>query len=414
MNLHLVFESSLLPALKDALLEREYKVSGSDVTLDQFLIAVQAGKLDADTVLVDGALGVDRVGSVRSLKQVRVAAPNLRLIVILSSADTQWVKELGMLGIYDVYITEQFQLSDIEKWIQNKKTLADVPDFGEQGIPQTVPVSSPEVQFQSQKKTKDSFMRQVQRIRNWTAKKREEARNKRAEAALKKREEEGYEEERTLPEEHTGEKPFVGLRFDFPKRAMAIGVVGLRQRSGTTHTVLALASAFAKEGLKVAAIEGQLPDKPSDFACLEHPFKEQEGITLYPNVTAERIPALLSLPFDIIVLDLGSMDEEQASLAMSEWRRSDYQLVVLSAAPWDIRDFVQRGKKLADIFADMRGYVLVNYADQHMFKETSALLQPFGVRLIHVPYVANPFEGKTDWALPLIPERTPKKRRFAK
>ncbi|MBY9079586.1 hypothetical protein KIH86_08480 [Paenibacillus sp. HN-1] len=424
MKLHLVFEASLLPVLKAALQEREYDVSGTDVTLEQFQIAVEAGSMEADTVLMDGTLGVNRSESVKLLKSIRVAAPDLRLIVILSSADTQWVKELGMLGIYDVYVTEQFQLADIESWLHIKKTLADVPDFGEQGVIRSAPsASSPDVQFQSKREFNDTFKRHVQRIGNWMAQKRDESRNKRAEAAAIKKleaeaEQEGNEEQGQPPEVLDDEKPAaVGLRFDFPKRAMTIGVIGLKPRSGTTHAVLALASSFAKVGYKVAAIECQQPDKPSDFASLAYQMSSmqlQEGITLYPNVTAERIPALLSLPFDLIVLDLGSMAEERASPVLSEWLRSDLQLAVLSAAPWDLRDVVQRRTELTSVLTDIRGYVLVNFADEGMFKETSKLLEPFRVSVLHVPYAPNPFEGDSKWVEPILPGKGPKKRRFMK
>ncbi|QQZ58869.1 hypothetical protein JI735_19245 [Paenibacillus sonchi] len=417
MKLHLVFEASLLPALKEALLEREYVVSGTDVTLEQFQIAVEAGSIEADTALVDGALGVNRSESVKLLKGIRVAAPDLRLIVILSSVDTQWVKELGMLGIYDVYMTEQFQLADIEHWLYSKKTLADVPEFGEQGVKRPAPPTpGTEVQFQQKPESKDSFKHHVQRLGNWMAQKREDARNRRTEAALKKLEEaehQGDEELQELTEALEAEQPpAASLRFDFPKRAMAVGVIGLKPRSGTTHTVLALASAFAKEGMKVAAIECQLPDKSSDFASLAYPFTEQEGITLYPNVSPERIPALLALPFDLIVLDLGSAVEERASPAMSEWLRCDLQLAVLSAAPWDVRDALKN--QTVSLLTNIRGYVLVNYADPDMFKETKELLEPFGVPVMNVPYAPNPFEGKSDWVAPLMPAKAPKKRRFAK
>lgn len=421
MKLHLVFEASLLPALKAALQERAYTVSGTDVTLEQFQIAVEAGRMEADTVLMDGTLGVNRSESVKLLKSIRVAAPDLRLIVILSAADTQWVKELGMLGIYDVYVTEQFQLADIESWLHSKKTLADVPDFVEQSTRRSVPpATSADVQFQQKAELKDSFKGHLQRIGNWMTQKRDESRNKRAEAAAIKKleaeaEQEGNEEQEQPLEVLDDEKPAAaGLRFDFPKRAMTIGVIGLKPRSGTTHTVLALVSSFAKEGYKVAAIECQQPDKPSDFASLAYPFTEQEGITLYPNVIAERIPALLSLPFDLIVLDLGSMAEERASPVLSEWLRSDLQLAVMSAAPWDLRDVVQRRTEFTPVLTDMRGYMLINYADETMFKETRTLLEPFQAPVLHVPYVPNPFEGDSKWIEPLMPGRVSKKKRFIK
>ncbi|MNN02002.1 hypothetical protein D3C81_1146380 [compost metagenome] len=228
-------------------------------------------------------------------------------------------------------------------------------------------------------------------------------------------EQEGNEEQEQPPEVLDDEKPAAaGLRFDFPKRAMTIGVIGLKPRSGTTHAVLALASSFTKEGYRVAAIECQQPDKPSDFASLAYPFTEQEGITLYPNVTTDRIPALLSLPFDLILLDLGSMAEERASPLLSEWLRSDLQLAVLSAAPWDLRDVVQRRTEFAPVLTDMRGYVLVNFADEGMFKETSKLLEPFRVSVLHEPYAPNPFEGDSKWVEPILPGKGPKKRRFMK
>ncbi|MNC39811.1 hypothetical protein D3C75_884890 [compost metagenome] len=104
MNIHLVFEASLLQALKPALQENGYTVSGVDMTLEQFRIAAEAGNIEADIVLVDGSLGIRRQESVQLLKETQLYAPELRLIVILSTDDVGWVRELGLLGIYDVLL----------------------------------------------------------------------------------------------------------------------------------------------------------------------------------------------------------------------------------------------------------------------------------------------------------------------
>lgn len=131
MRIHLVFEPDISAPMQQALKQAGYEVTGYDFTLYQFRDFVSDesahDKASADIAIVDASLGINNTSeSIKTLRQIRSLAPDLRIIAILSQdASKSWVKGLVNCGIYDIYTVGTFSKEDITRWIENRKTLAD-------------------------------------------------------------------------------------------------------------------------------------------------------------------------------------------------------------------------------------------------------------------------------------------------
>lgn len=281
VKLHLVFEPSILTTLVQALHTQGYSVSGTDVTLEQFAIAANAKQIDADVAIVDGSLGVLRKQeSVGWLKEVRMRIPDMRIIVVLPETDLDWQRSLGMYGIYDVYLAEQFRLEDVQYWIQTKKTLADVPQFHA-----TVAGNKAEhkVGFSLEKnKVKIQAI-----LADWTnGFKRADRRSGPTVETTPTSEEERLAEEQGTEEleapsgplevqeamvERTEHQPEQTPVLHIPQPYI-VAVGGLASRSGNTHTAIQIAYEIASQGIKTAFIEYRSKPKPSDIVSFATDF----------------------------------------------------------------------------------------------------------------------------------------------
>src|SRR5690606_32907770 len=178
MQIHLVFDSLTARELSRVLQERGFEVSGSDATLEQFRIAAEARQVEAGLAIVDATTGVvNKQDSVQILREIRGFIPDTRLIVILPvQADREWIKEIGALGIYDVYPVEQFTIDDVVNWIQTRKTIRDL---GESEIDLTgqVPKSQKKLVSTDSKDSKDviigSIRGRLQKIKQSVSKLKE-------------------------------------------------------------------------------------------------------------------------------------------------------------------------------------------------------------------------------------------------
>lgn len=409
-NIHLVFEPSLASALEQELVN----VAGKDVTLEQFSEATKAGIITADVAIVDGVLGVvNKQDSIRLLKDIRIHAPTLRLIVILPlEADKDWIRSLGNLGIYDVYRIESFDLEDVKSWIANKKTLADVfPDDSDVTGPVegtlTVPVQESGII--------NKF------LHRWT-----ERRDKNKTTGEVVKDEEVHSSNKDLnldivndnilndsrnPDEndepkkkmHNSEDDIVPTvhNTSFLRLGVAtVAIGGIKGRSGTTHTAIQVATLLANMGLKIAFVEYQLEEKVSDIVSFT---SSQDGdmfsykkVDFFPNRNPLSMPEILSLDYDVVVLDLGSLFQEknnqlEVRANVQEFLRSAVRILTLGASPWDVHFAACNWKDIMPLAE--KGSVVVNYADKKMFNDLSDSFSAFKIKFILNELKADPFGG---------------------
>ncbi|MGG1878813.1 hypothetical protein ABDI30_14735 [Paenibacillus cisolokensis] len=425
-----MFDLSILTQLAEALEEHGHVISGTDVTLEQFAIAASAGQLDGEVALVDGGLGVVRKQDcINYLKEVRMRVPDMRMIVILPELDSEWQRNLGMYGIYDVYVAEQFGIEDIQKWIQTKKTLADIPGFS---------AESHLSQKKVEKKVGFSLEKNKGKVQtllaDWT--KGFKRGEKGAFLEREGKDEENFEltehsensADRIEVQEHIGEQKHV----DDPKKPAVqperqlifhvsqpyiVAVGGLASRSGNTHAALQVAYETASKGLKTAFIEYRNKPRPSDIVSFATDFDglkfKHHGIDFFPNRSPFDVTEVYTLGYDSVILDLGVLvDENEDRLEMNsaaqEFLRSQFQFITLSAAPWDLHYIVQHLSQLSVLLK--KSSFIINYADEDMIKEFREMFP--SITSILNPLQANPFTNAGELAYWLEQPKERRKRWF--
>lgn len=425
MKLHLVFDLSILTPLAGALEKQGHSITGTDVTLEQFAVAASAGQVDAEIAIVDGSLGViRRQDCVTHLKEVRMRVPDMRLIVILPELDSEWQRSLGMYGIYDVYAAEQFGIEDVQRWIQTKKTLADIPGF------------NPELPSQKKVERKVGFSLEKNKgkvqtlLSDWTRG------FKRAEKNTAPVNDESKEREARELTDHvespvTIEEKQEYVNVDKQKKTDSqpeklpihvsqpyiVAVGGLARRSGNTHTALQIAYETASKGLKTAFVEYRNKPRPSDIVSFATDFDglkfKRHGIDFFPNRSPFDVAEVYTLEYDSVILDLGVLvDENEGRLKMNsaaqEFLRCPYQLITLSAAPWDLHYIVQHLNELSVLLR--KSSFIINYADEDMIKEFREMFP--AITSIMNPLKANPFTDAGELAYWLEQPKAKRKRWF--
>jgi hypothetical protein len=405
VKLHLVFEPSILTPLVQALHTQGYSVSGTDVTLEQFAIAANAKQIDADVAIVDGSLGVLRKQeSVGWLKEVRMRIPDMRVIVVLPETDLDWQRSLGMYGIYDVYLAEQFRLEDVKYWIQTKKTLADVPQFHatvagqktEHKVGFSLEKNKGKIQTILADWTK-GFKRADRRSGPTveTTPTSEEERLAEAQGTEDLEASSGTLEVQEAIAERTEHQPEQTPALHIPQPYI-VAVGGLASRSGNTHTAIQIAYEIASQGIKTAFIEYRSKPKPSDIVSFATDFDglqfHHQGIDFFPNRSPMDVAEIYTLEYEAIVLDLGVMVDElenrlELNSAAQEFLRAPFQYMTLSAAPWDLHFIVRNSSQLAMLMR--KASLVINFADENMIKEFREMFP--AVTSILNPLQANPF-----------------------
>jgi hypothetical protein len=390
-------------------------VTGKDVTLEQFLIAAEAGQIEAEVAIVDGVLGIiQKRDSIRILKGIRMRLPNTRLIVLLPEWDVEWVKELGRLGIYDVHTTEQFRVDDVVSWIENKKSLADVPDISDTVVEQK-PVKLPEssrLKDRGQGSKLQSiiapiFSRLKPRLKKEDSE--EVVPNDKLEIPENEEVSEDSVEEDVSVDQI--EKKSISLKAMSSPYIIAIG--GIKERSGCTHSAIQIAYEAVQKGLRTALVEYRSDERVSDIISfcneINGVMARKNGIDFFPNRSPMDIVEIYSLDYEVIVLDLGVLlDKQQDKLAINmagqEFLRSHAQYLTLSAAPWDV---YYMARHIIDIHTLLRkSSVILNYADDGMLEEVQELLP--SIQVLQNVLVADPF---TDVGLANCLDQKPKQKK---
>lgn len=135
-NLHLVYPADLVGQLKEALESEGFRVSGYDISLEQFLDAAEAGQIEKSSlILIEGTAGVSvnqKTVSAMHLAKIRAALPTSRIIVHLPVSfekDLPYTTRIVQMGIYDIQFADEFDINTIRGWIDNTKTFADYPQL---------------------------------------------------------------------------------------------------------------------------------------------------------------------------------------------------------------------------------------------------------------------------------------------
>lgn len=394
MNLHLVFHTAILGPLATSLRNRDYIVAGTDVTLEQCYIAADAGRLQADIAILDAAAGAaNKRESISLLQKIRMSIPQTRLIVILPEPDLDWQKALGMYGIYDVYVTETFDIEDIVSWIETQKTIADIPK-----LDVTTPSSKRDSRLTRQSSFQEEGRERLSALPSWLRRKSKaaastemaeqneqvlntEAEEDPAEQAIEEIihvpmpveetssqvEEElepdggSHEEvwidevptvdtrEKTSPsQEHVAVAAPIGTRQTTQTIIIAVGA--LVGRSGTTHTAIQ-AAYEASRTHKTALVEIAEPQKHSDLRYLvptsekKIPIRVQK-IDIFPESDEQKLLEIsTSGDYEMIVIDLGVLImRENGAIKMksaAHWlMRSEIPILAFPASPWDMARWI--------------------------------------------------------------------------
>lgn len=135
-EIHLVFPKEYMESVVDSLEQEDYIVTNKDFDFGTFYHWMTSDEpvnakiaLVVDTIEDDIPIEVKALEYVEKLTEIRLARPNLRLIINLPSSFKHLIsmqKKLLPLSIYDIYFEENFSVQDILEWLETPKSLADM------------------------------------------------------------------------------------------------------------------------------------------------------------------------------------------------------------------------------------------------------------------------------------------------
>jgi myosin heavy subunit len=208
-----------------------------------------------------------------------------------------------------------------------------------------------------------------------------------------------------------------------------LGVAGAERRTGTTYQALQTSYYLASLGFKVACVENLDENRSSTFATFrtDVPAHMSKGFTykkvdFYPQSTIEDYVRIVGSQYDYVVADFGDVRDEKTQL---EFMRCDVQIMTIGAAVWDFKDFSNVWKKFSHWEFRKVWHVLVNFADDEMYKEMTGAFSKkdqasLKMSFIKNPYVPNPLQLTTDQSAiermvrSVIPKQDLKKKWFGR
>lgn len=356
--IHLVFDPTLSTALEKSLKLHEKIITGTDGTLEQFRDAAKAGKIEANTAIVNAVAGlVNKQDSVRLLKEIRGYMPDLRMIVILPEhADRKWITEIGKLGIYDVYAVEQFTIEDVCRWLESKSTIADILD-------EEVKISGKIKPSQSKLTDQKSqiIVNTVERI--------------------------------------------IGC--------ITIGIAGIDRRCGSTYTALSIATYLSRK-FKVALIECRgsslLSYQIHVTTTLVSGGYQINGIDIFTSQSKDQWIAIMAAGYDYVVMDFGHIDMSDEQ----EFMRCTTRFLLTGSSEWDIEFMYVALDQLMNKFSGAWN-IVVSLARDERFKEifnglTSRDRKELKIRMIQQTMLSDPFEYNDyeEWLKDVLPKESSK------
>lgn len=430
MKIHVVFAAAIVQPLVHALQNRDVTISGTDITLEQFYIAAEAGKVEADIALIDASAGANKRDSIEILQKIRMCIPATRLIAILPDADIEWQKALGTYGIYDIYIAEQFNVDDVIHWINTRKTIADVPKLdivmpSKRDYKATKQTSFHDAPDRDRTLELPSWLRRkpkIDRVLDTTKEVdqvtsepdsdpppldeelQEDATSESEPIASVEPDQEEDPETSDPLVEPTAELNASPVLIPQPHtgKTLLISVGALVSRSGNTHTAIQAAyEASRTHKHKTALVELYSEQKRSDLRyLLSYPGTEDvervNGIDIYPEQSEKQLMDIIATgKYEVVVVDLGVLVDpaDTRLLKMTEYywfTRSEAALLTIPVAPWDIARWINL---LPNVWQNHKrnAVTILNYADDERTALCTALLKEYCSIVVPNITAADPF-----------------------
>jgi hypothetical protein len=264
--------------------------------------------------------------------------------------DTAFVAQIVALGIYDLFFAAQFNIDDMQSWIRNEKTLEDY-----------------------------AHLTDYRHLKS--------ARSKAGQGLLGKwfgrggQRQGGDAETRVVPTTSRQEQQQLNpLELEpevvFQDRIVGmvkIGVSGVTHRTGTTYEAIQLSLYLAGQGFKVACVEMRKENKSSAFLSFKTEAQSRisrcftyKKADFYPQLTVEEYVRVTAAQYDYVVIDYGGITDD---LAQGEFVRCDLQILTMGATLWDFQYFYEAWKLFSGWEYRKPWYVLVNFADEQMYKD---------------------------------------------
>ncbi|MGG4108810.1 hypothetical protein AAXB25_33450 [Paenibacillus lautus] len=199
-----------------------------------------------------------------------------------------------------------------------------------------------------------------------------------------------------------------------------IGVGGVYEGAGTTHTSIMIANYLSRTTKAPVAIWEA--GKKSCFHFLDYlkhgdyhhnrPRFELNNVTFFKEITSYQQLRSVANDFRFIVFDLGSLDQNKENTDL--FLESDIPILVGSGSEWRIKE-IMHFCHLHNKVAQDRWRITMPLARDEAVEEMGGALR--GRPVFNIPFHSDPFDAQddTDQALegvlsPILPKR--KKRRF--
>jgi hypothetical protein len=116
------------------------KIVSHEYSWDSFLIWAETDAPSPDIVIGDGMAyvssaehGMNRNAALLDIiRTVRLKRPEIRFVLIFPTAsaeDRTLISGIAVLGIYDIYIRDEYTIDDIESWLKKPADIKNVADY---------------------------------------------------------------------------------------------------------------------------------------------------------------------------------------------------------------------------------------------------------------------------------------------
>ncbi len=175
------------------------------------------------------------------------------------------------------------------------------------------------------------------------------------------------------------------------KEKLSIGIIGVQMGCGATHLAIALAN-YLQSGLgrRTALLELSGKNDLKEM-MLRVGDKKQKllGVRYYTGICVGKIPEIMNSRFEAFVLDLGA----DYTLAREELLRCDRKIVVGSTCPWRSSAY---GHFLKNVIATENFEAWEFLSVFANMQDKKNVQKRFGVHLLSVPFIENPFYLKKE------------------
>ncbi len=139
MKVYLVAGADMHDGIAAVMARNGLEIVGSEYTMDAAVVALKRKPLNPDLFIInglaqasgatEGVINRNRAMLVK-LKEIRVAAPNSRILLLLPSENSpDLIHNIISLGIYDIRQASRFDEPALLAWINNPMSIADFKEF---------------------------------------------------------------------------------------------------------------------------------------------------------------------------------------------------------------------------------------------------------------------------------------------